>query len=79
MEMQRMTPKQVDQKLQAIGYQKEFVVVFIKVNGEPRKMKAMMEVPSEAPKNPDVVPVMDLEKGAWRGFRKDSVVSLEYS
>lgn len=77
--MERMTPEQVDQKLKTIGYQKEFVVVFVKVNGETREMKAMMEVPDGPPKNPDVVPVMDLEKGAWRGFRKDSVVKLECS
>ena len=75
--METMTLEKVENKLKTIGYQKEFVVVFIKTNGETRRMKAMMEKPSGPPKSEDVVPVMDLEKGAWRAFRKDSVVTLE--
>ena len=74
--METMTPERVENKLRTIGYQKEFVVVFIKKNGETRRMKAMMEKPSGPTKSEEVVPVMDLEKGAWRAFRKDSVVTL---
>jgi hypothetical protein len=63
-------------KLNQIGYGKEFVVIFYKVNGEQRKMRCMMEPPTGEPKNPNVVPVMDLDKGAWRSFKVDSVRSI---
>ena len=63
-------------KLNQIGYDKEFVVIFYKVNGEQRKMRCMMEAPSGPPKNPNVVPVMDLDKGAWRSFKVDTVAYI---
>mgnify|MGYP000013903819 FL=1 len=67
-------------QLEQIGYQREFVVIFYKAStGEQRKMRCMMEVPSGPPKNPDVVPVMDLDKGAWRSFKLDSVAYLKES
>ncbi len=66
----------VKSKLNKIGYGKEFVVIFTKSDGTQRKMRCMMEPPTGPIKNPDVVPVMDLDKGAWRSFRIDSVVSL---
>ena len=75
--METMALEKVENKLKTIGYQREFVVVFITSNGETRRMKAMMEKPSGPTKREDVGPVMDLEKGAWRAFRKDSVVTLE--
>ena len=64
-------------KLNQIGYDKEFVVIFYKVNGEQRKMRCKMEVPTSKPKHPDVVPVVDLDKDSWRSFRVDSVAFLE--
>lgn len=71
-------------KLNQIGYGKEFVVIFYKVNGEQRKMRCMMEPPTGEPKNPNVlgrydrtsVPVMDLDKGAWRSFKVDTVAYI---
>lgn len=63
-------------KLNQIGYGEEFVVIFYKVNGEQRKMRCMMEPPTGEPKNPNVVPVMDLDKGAWRSFKVDTVVYI---
>ena len=74
--MTKMTKEQVKFQLDQIGYGKEFVVIFYKVNGEQRKMRCMMEPPTGEPKNPLVVPVMDLDKGAWRSFRVDAVAFL---
>ena len=74
--MNTMSKEQVKFQLDQIGYGKEFVVIFYKVNGEQRKMRCMMEPPTGEPKNPNVVPVMDLDKGAWRSFRVDAVAFL---
>jgi hypothetical protein len=62
-------------------------VTFIKVNGETRKMHCTLDpryiqAPIDPehldeqharPENLDVVVVWDLQKGAWRSFRVDSV------
>jgi len=81
--MTKLTKEEVKFQLEQIGYNKEFVVIFYKTlkKGqtvpEQRKMHCRMEPPKRDPaKNPDVVPVVDLEKGAWRSFRTDSVVYL---
>ena len=74
--MKTLDKETVKFKLNQIGYGKEFVVIFYKVNGEQRKMRCMMEPPTGEPKNPNVVPVMDLDKGAWRSFKVDSVAFL---
>jgi hypothetical protein len=71
-----MSKEQVKFQLAEIGYDKEFVVIFYKVNGEQRKMRCKMEVLVGKPKNPNVVPVMDLDKGAWRSFKVDTVVYI---
>ena len=75
--MNTMSKEQVKFQLSEIGYDKEFVVIFYKVNGEQRKMRCKMEVPTSKPKHPDVVPVVDLDKDSWRSFRVDSVAFLE--
>lgn len=75
--MNTMSKEQVKFQLSEIGYDKEFVVIFYKVNGEQRKMRCKMEVPVGKPKHPDVVPVVDLDKDSWRSFRVDSVAYLE--
>ena len=86
--MNTMSKEQVKFQLDQIGYNKEFVVIFYKVNGEQRKMRCKMEVPkrdsatplrasTSKPKHPDVVPVVDLDKDSWRSFRADSVAFLE--
>ena len=74
--MNTLDKETVKFKLNQIGYGKEFVVIFYKVNGEQRKMRCMMEPPNGEPKNPNVVPVMDLDKGAWRSFKVDSVAYI---
>ena len=72
-----LTKQEVKHKLQSIGYMKEFKVIFTKVNGEQREMVCMMEVPSGPPKNPDLVPVVEVDSGAWKSFRTDSVLYIE--
>lgn len=74
-----MLPKEtVLNKLNMIGYQKEFVVIFTKADGTQRMMKCMMEAPKEGSKPATTaMPVMDLEKGAWRSFKLDSVLSID--
>lgn len=62
--------------IEQIGYGREFTVIFTKKDGTQRKMRCMMEAPTGEIKNPDVVPVQDLDKGAWRSFRLDSVLSI---
>jgi hypothetical protein len=61
-------------------------VTFTKVTGEQRTMRctlnesflpAQKETTKTKTPNPDVIPVFDLEKNAWRSFRKDSIVSFE--
>ena len=67
----------VKSKLNMIGYGKEFVVIFTKSDGTQRKMRCMMTPPEGPQKNPDVVPVMDLDAGGWRSFNVTKVLSLE--
>lgn len=73
----KLTTDQVNMFLNETGHQKPFKVIFLKANGEQRAMTCMMEKSATPPKNPNTVPVMDLEKGAWRSFNKDSVLFLE--
>ena len=59
-------------------------VTFVKVSGEERVMKCTLnedivppfEAKGTKKKNEDVVSVWDLDKGAWRSFRVDSVKAL---
>jgi hypothetical protein len=75
--MTTLSKEQVKFQLDQIGYDKEFVVIFYKSNGEQRKMRCKMEPPTgNKPKNPDIVPVVDLEIDSWRSFRVDSVLYL---
>lgn len=71
--------EEVDTLLNMVGYQTPFTVIFLKKDGSQRAMKAMMEKPTGPQKNPNSVPVMDLEKGQWRSFNKDAVIYLEKS
>lgn len=65
-------------------------VVFVKVNGEKRKMHCtlkadLLPAPSGDPKsktptgadNPNIVAVWDLEANGWRSFKLDSVISVK--
>jgi len=90
--LMKLTKDTVVKKLKEIGPQREFRVVFLKVNGKLREMNAMMEVPpADGGEVKDIseleaIPVMELkrdsatasglEKGQWRSFRLDSVVEL---
>lgn len=85
MNCRRLNSTEVKHTLNQIGYNRVFVVIFIKVDGTQRQMRCMMENPvmnslaayyENGSKNPDVVPVKDLDKGAWRSFRLDSVLSI---
>lgn len=77
-----MTTNEARHTIEQIGYGREFTVIFTKKDGTQRKMRCMMEAPTGEIKpcrrhiNPDVVPVQDLDKGAWRSFRLDSVLSI---
>lgn len=63
--------------LSEIGYEKEFVVTFIKKDGSPRTMYAKMPKP-ETPKfgEPVVIPVWDTLKEAWRSFDPSRVTTI---
>lgn len=63
--------------LSKIGYEKDFVVTFIKKNGEARTMHAKMPVP-ETPKfeEPVVIKVWDTVKEAWRSFDPSRVTTI---
>lgn len=74
-----MESNTVKNTLEAIGFGREFTVTFTKTDGSERKMRCMMEAPTKPIKNPNVVPVMDLDKGVWRSFKVDSVLSIEYN
>lgn len=71
-----LTANETQQKLSSIGYGKVFKVVFMKVDGTEREMKCYMEQPTTERKNSNAVPVVDIEKEAWRSFKLDSVVSI---
>lgn len=69
-------------KLSAYLYAGPVKVIFYKVDGTLREMLCTLnpQMLPEAPEgtgkrtpNPNVMPVWDLGKGAWRSFRKDSV------
>ena len=74
-----LTQKQVQNTLSAIGYYKEFTVVFTKTNGERRKITGFLEKPTGSPKQTQAVPVKVTQgdsAGQWRSFRLDSVLSI---
>ena len=77
--MNTLSKEQVKFTLDQIGYDKEFVVIFYKTStGEQRKMRCKMEVPTGPAKNPEIVPVVDLDLDSWRSFRVDTVLSISY-
>ena len=69
-----MTPQEVQNTLNAIGYHKEFTVVFTKKDGTQRKITGYMEQPTGEPKQSVAVPVVTEE--GWKSFRLDSVLEL---
>jgi len=69
-----MTPTEVQNQLNMIGYHREFTVVFTKTNGEQRKITGYMETPVGKPKQSVAVPVVTEE--GWKSFRLDSVSEI---
>lgn len=69
-----MTPQEVQNQLNMIGYHKEFTVVFTKKDGTQRKITGYMEKPEGPPKQSVAVPVVTEE--GWKSFRLDRVLSI---
>ena len=63
-------------------------VVFEKSNGEHREMNCTLKesivVPyvkktdKEKKQDPEVLPVWDIDKNAWRSFRYDSIIKINF-
>jgi hypothetical protein len=82
-----MTPKQLSKKreelIKRLRNNATTTVTFTKVDGTKRVMNCtlmegyvpIMESISERKENKDVVVAYDLDKGAWRSFRVDSIQS----
>lgn len=69
-----MTPTQVQDQLNTIGYNREFTVVFTKKDGTQRKITGYMEKPDGPPKQSVAVPIVTEE--GWKSFRLDSVMEI---
>lgn len=68
---------EVKERLDEIGYGKEFSIAFIKGDGTLREVhKAVMEPPKGPPKHPDLVPVRNVSEGKWASFYIDKVVEI---
>jgi hypothetical protein len=63
-------------------------VTFTKLNGDVRVIKCTLQksvvpekktTPAESKVvNPDVLPVWDIEKSAWRSFRYDTITNVKF-
>ena len=63
-------------------------VTFTKLNGDVRVIKCTLQAsvvpakktsPAESKVvNPDVLPVWDIEKSAWRSFRYDTITNVKF-
>jgi len=69
-----LTANEVQNKLNMIGYNREFTVVFTKKDGTQRKITGYMEKPDGTPKKSVAVPVVTEE--GWKSFRLDSVLEI---
>lgn len=69
-----MTPAEVQNQLNTIGYNREFTVVFTKKDGTQRKITGYMEKPNGEPKQSVAVPIVTEE--GWKSFRLDSVLEI---
>lgn len=76
--MKTLDKQLVQDKLNLIGYQKPFNIIFLKASGEQRQVKqAMLDKPTKPIDYSKPVPVMDMEKGGWSSFKVDRVLYLE--
>lgn len=74
--------------LKGILHQQEVRITFLKTDGTKRVLKCTLKegvvVPHtkttdrEKKQNEDVMAVWDVEKNAWRSFRLDSVLTIEF-
>jgi hypothetical protein len=65
------------EELQKIGYDKMFHVTFQKTDGTFRTMCASMPTPDKPQfELKDNMPVVDLDKGAWRSFNLSRVTNI---
>jgi hypothetical protein len=69
-----MNTQEVQNKLNNIGYHKEFTVIFTKTDGTQRKITGYMEEPKGNPKQSVAVPIVTEE--GWKSFRLDSVLEI---
>jgi len=69
-----LTANEVQDKLNMIGYNREFTVVFTKKDGTQRKITGYMEKPDGPPKQSVAVPIVTEE--GWKSFRLDSVLEI---
>lgn len=69
-----MNTNQVKHKLNNIGYNKTFTVIFTKKDGTQRKITGYMERPEGEPKQSVAVPIVTEE--GWKSFRLDSVLEI---
>jgi hypothetical protein len=69
-----LTANEVQDKLNMVGYNREFTVVFTKKDGTQRKITGYMEKPDGPPKQSVAVPVVTEE--GWKSFRLDSVLEI---
>ena len=88
---QRLEMSSIDfEKLKKDLHEGECIVTFTKSDGTERKLRCTLqesklppvkdsEKPAEKVRkiNTDIMSVWDLEKNAWRSFRKDSVISVK--
>ena len=77
-EKKMFIPKsRVLEELQKIGYDKMFHVTFQKSDGTFRTMCATMPTPDKPQfELKDNMPVVDLDKGAWRSFNLSRVTGI---
>jgi hypothetical protein len=77
-EIKMFIPKsRVLETLQKIGYDNTFHVTFQKTDGTERKMTCTMPTPDKPQfELKDNMPVVDLDKGAWRSFNLSRVTEI---
>jgi len=63
-----MNTQEVKHKLNEIGYNKTFTVIFTKKDGTQRKITGYMEKPTGEPKQSVAMPIVT-EEGAYRNRR----------
>lgn len=72
-----LTKQEVQKKLNTIGYNRSFTVVFIKKDGTERVLHGWMEPPvAGQAKVESACAVREVNTGNWKAFRLDSVLSI---